>query len=74
MAYTAMGGFDAYVRFQPLSYEDVIAGSLIIKEAGGMITDQIGQKIEMKGNELNTRVVASNGYIHDQILNILKEQ
>ena len=73
MAYTAMGGFDAYVRFQPLSYEDVLAGSLMIKEAGGVITDQNNNLIKMKGNELNTRVVASNGKIHDQILNILKK-
>lgn len=35
LAYTAMGGFDAYARFQPYSLEDVIAGYLLVKEAGG---------------------------------------
>ena len=72
MAYTAMGAFDAYVRFQPLSYEDVIGGSLMIKEAGGKITDQHGNPIEMKGNEPDTRVIASNAKIHDQIIEIVK--
>ncbi len=71
MVYTAMGGFDAYVRFQPLSYEDVLGGSLMIKEAGGKITDQYGNDVEMKGNELDTRLVASNGKIHEQILKVL---
>ncbi|OGM28261.1 hypothetical protein A2962_00030 [Candidatus Woesebacteria bacterium RIFCSPLOWO2_01_FULL_39_61] len=74
MAYTAMGGFDAYVRFQPLSYEDVLGGSLMIKEAGGEITDQHGKGVEMKGNEPDTRLVASNGKIHEYILDILSQK
>src|SRR3989344_2063447 len=65
MAYTAMGAFDAYVRFQPLSYEDVLGGALMIKESGGKLSDQKGRDLDIKGNDLNARVIASNGKIHE---------
>jgi myo-inositol-1(or 4)-monophosphatase len=43
---------------------DIAAGSLIVKEAGGSVTD-----FEGKENYLNSgRIVASNFSIHDEIL------
>jgi myo-inositol-1(or 4)-monophosphatase len=72
MAYTAIGGFDAFVRFSPLVYEDVLGGSLLIEEAGGEVSDQNNKKLDIKGHDLNARVVASNVKIHDQILKIIR--
>lgn len=73
MAYTAMGAFDAYVRFQPLAYEDVLAGSLLIEEAGGQVTDQVGKKLLINGHDLNARVLATNGKIHQEILKVFEK-
>jgi len=64
----ATGRADAYVGIG-LSPWDVAAGSLIINEAGGKLTD-------FEGNEtiLLRRCVASNGKVQNELLNILGEQ
>ena len=47
-----------------LKIMDIAAGSLIVKEAGGSVTD-----FEGKENYLNSgRIVASNFSIHDEML------
>lgn len=67
LSYVAMGRLDGF--WEPkLSPWDVAAGSLIIKEAGGSVTD-------FEGNEYNIyhpNIVASNGKIHKQILKVIQ--
>lgn len=47
---------------------DTGAGSLIITEAGGKVTNEKGRKFHPDQNV----VVASNGHIHQELLNLLK--
>ena len=67
-AYIGCGRCDGFWEIG-LSPWDIAAGSIIIKEAGGIVTDFAGG-----GNFLNTGdVVASNGKIHDHILEIVAD-
>merc|ERR1711933_77068 len=67
-AWVACGRLDAW--FEPdLSPWDSAAGALLVREAGGRITD-------CEGNEyvLGTRpICCSNGKIHDELLAVLRE-
>lgn len=68
ICYTACGRFDGYWELK-LNPWDYAAGSLILTEAGGRITDTQGKKYNlMMGN-----VAASNGKIHKYMLRILKQ-
>lgn len=49
---------------------DFAAGTVIVKEAGGMVTDFEGNEPDLTKDRLN--IVASNGLIHDEILEALK--
>jgi myo-inositol-1(or 4)-monophosphatase len=67
LAYTAIGRFDGFWELG-LSPWDIAGGSIIIEEAGGVITDVLGGK-----NYLSTgNVVAGNKDIHEQMLKIVK--
>jgi myo-inositol-1(or 4)-monophosphatase len=63
LCYVAAGRLDAYYE-KGLHAWDVAAGSLIIKEAGGRITDYRGRELDLEGRE----VVASNGLLHPVLL------
>jgi len=68
LAYTAVGRVDGFWE-DGLSPWDVAAGSFIVQEAGGYVTDYEG-----KDNHIRTgNIVASNPYIHSEILDILKK-
>jgi myo-inositol-1(or 4)-monophosphatase len=47
---------------------DVAAGVLIVREAGGQVTNRYGRPYNLKDNTL----VASNGKIHNEFLSIIK--
>ena len=67
--YTAMGRFDGFWEMN-LSAWDMAAGSLIVEEAGGRITD-------LKGNNFsiyNKNVVASNSLIHKAMIDVIAEK
>lgn len=49
---------------------DFVAGTVIVREAGGEVTDFDGREPDWSKERLN--IVASNGLIHDQILEALK--
>jgi myo-inositol-1(or 4)-monophosphatase len=68
LCYTACGRFDGYWELK-LSPWDQAAGSLIVREAGGKITDFRGKAFNIYGDE----VLATNGLIHRQMMNVLKE-
>jgi len=54
---------------------DQAAGSIVVEEAGGMVTDLAGKKLDFThGRELldNTGVLVSNGALHDAALAALK--
>ena len=49
---------------------DVVAGALLIQEAGGYVTDYCGESWTLESEDL----VATNGSIHDQIIDITHKQ
>ncbi len=63
MAYTARGVFDGFWE-RHLYPWDVAAGSLLVEEAGGKVSDFKGKKFSTRGVE----VLATNGKVHRQIL------
>lgn len=67
LCYTACGRFDGYWELK-LSPWDQAAGSLIVQEAGGKITDFSGNPFDYYGHE----VLASNGFIHQAMQRIIQ--
>jgi len=67
LAYVADGRYDGFWELY-LSPWDVAAGALLVREAGGRVTDGLG------GDDwlLGTSVVASNGLLHAEILRNLQ--
>jgi 3'(2'), 5'-bisphosphate nucleotidase len=54
---------------------DQAAGSLIIEEAGGRVTDLNGVPLDFSAGRLltgNEGVVASNGLLHDAVLDTIQ--
>ncbi len=67
LAYVAAGRFDGYWESE-LAPWDIAAGILMVREAGGYVTDY-DDKNEMFSNG---DIIAGNEYIHKKILGILK--
>ncbi len=63
----ACGRFDGFWELK-LKPWDTAAGSLIVREAGGMVTDFTGGRSGLYDDE----ILASNGRIHEQMLEILR--
>lgn len=68
MVYVACGRFDAFWEYD-LKPWDVAAGAVIVKEAGGTVTDYKGGDKFLFGRE----IVASNGLLHNLILEKIAE-
>jgi myo-inositol-1(or 4)-monophosphatase len=66
LSYVACGRFDGFWEVY-LNPWDVAAGMLILREAGGKMSHYDGSEYSHKGET----VVASNGFIHQDILNLL---
>ena len=67
LAYVACGRFDGF--WEPgLAPWDVAAGWVLVREAGGTVTDYQGGEFRMD----NRRIVASNGIIHCELLGLLQ--
>lgn len=68
LCYTAMGRFDGYweITIHPW---DIAAGMLIVREAGGEVSDLKGGPLSPFGNE----IVASNGKIHNDLVEQLQK-
>lgn len=68
LCYIAAGRFEARLEGL-LGPWDIAAGSLILKQAGGMVTDFSGGDTCYSGRQ----VIASNGILHDELLKIILE-
>lgn len=64
--FVAEGAFDGFWEVA-LNPWDICAGKLIVEEAGGVVTDFNGQKI----NVFSKEILANNRLIHDQMMQIL---
>jgi len=67
MAYVACGRFDGFWE-EGLNPWDVAAGTLLIEEAGGYVTYYDGSKFSI----YTPPICASNGLIHSQMLDVLR--
>lgn len=67
LAYVAAGVFDGFWE-RNLSSWDVCAGSLLVSEAGGLVTTYSGGPFEIAGKE----ILATNGLIHEGMQALLK--
>jgi len=67
LCYVAAGRFDGFweLNLQPW---DMAAGVLVIREAGGKVTDFGGRPINIYGGE----TLASNGFLHEQMLQVIQ--
>jgi len=67
LCYVANGSFEGYYEAFLLPW-DISAGILIVQEAGGKVTTDKNKSYDL--NEDNI-VVATNGYIHEELINTL---
>ncbi len=68
LCYVAAGRFDGFWEWK-LQPWDTAAGWLVVKEAGGLVSDFDGADY----NPWLPRIVATNGHIHAQMLEVLAE-
>ena len=66
LCYLACGRLDAYFQLNLWPW-DVAAGSLLVEEAQGMITNYSGARFEVRGRQL----LASNVHLHAQMISRL---
>jgi 3'(2'), 5'-bisphosphate nucleotidase len=65
---------DVYIHLSPRTKQwDTCAPQLILTEAGGQLSDLFGQPLNYNVPDVQNRngLVASNGVVHDQIINAL---
>src|SRR4030095_4646607 len=67
LCYLACGRFDGYWELK-LSRGDMAAGVLIVREAGGVVSDFSGGPLDLYGPE----ILASNGLLHPSMIDVLK--
>lgn len=68
LAFVAAGRLDGYWEFHLEPY-DMAAGALLVKEAGGKVTDTKNGEDWLFGKQ----IVATNGHIHELIRSELTE-
>tara|TARA_B100000945_G_scaffold83742_1_gene64764 strand:- start:143 stop:943 length:801 start_codon:yes stop_codon:yes gene_type:complete len=68
LCFVAMGRFEVFYEFN-LKPWDICAGAIIAEESGAKVTDWDGSKYPSSGE----RIIASNGYVHDEALNVIRK-
>lgn len=69
LCYVAAGRFDAYYERHVFPW-DIAAGSLIVAEAGGTVTNYRGDGLDLDCGE----IVASNGLLHATVVSVTGER
>lgn len=67
LAYTACGRFDGFWELK-LKPWDMSAGALIVKQAGGVVTDFDNKPWQISSD----RIVAANPQVHQQMISLIK--
>lgn len=69
LCYVACGRVEGYMEYNLQSY-DVAAGTIIVQQAGGKVTDFKGGDNFIFGGE----ILATNGYVHEELREIMSER
>ncbi len=75
MAYVACGRLDGYWEFS-LKPWDVAAGSLIVEQAGGLVSDFEGKRWKNEFNSVfswGKQTLVSNSFIHAEMIRVIKK-
>jgi myo-inositol-1(or 4)-monophosphatase len=70
LSYVASGRLEGLWE-QSINAWDVMAGIILVREAGGTVTDYSGE--ESATLYSGKQILASNGHIHQQMLTVLSE-
>ena len=75
LSYVASGRYDAFLDLRGSRIIDIAASKLILEEAGCIITNKYGQKLNNKLNIYEKAVVvaANNKILHKQMIDILND-
>jgi myo-inositol-1(or 4)-monophosphatase len=68
LAYVAAGRLDAYWE-QKLNRWDCFAGIIMVREAGGLVTDYQGEETGLRAEKV--RLIASNGLVHNELQRVI---
>ncbi len=68
LCYIACGRFDGFWELQ-LNPWDTAAGTVIVKEAGGIVTNYAGGPYSIYDNT----IIATNGHIHQEMVDVLQK-
>lgn len=74
LALIGQGRYDAMLTLRPTWEWDVAAGSLIVEEAGGAVTDQTGAPLEFNREDPRLRGIVAGGAIHAALIGRLAPQ
>ena len=75
LSYVASGRYDAFLDLRGSRIIDIAASKLILEEAGGIITNKYGQKLNnnLSIYEKTIVVAANNKILHKQMIDILND-
>ena len=74
LAELATGAADATFTLTPKNEWDICAGTLLVEEAGGKVTDLAGAPLRFnQPTTLRPGLIASNGALHDALLRLIAE-
>ena len=75
ISYVASGRYDAFIDLRGSRIIDIAASKLILEEAGGIITDKYGEKLNNKLSihERTIVIAANNKILHKQMIDTLND-
>lgn len=73
LSFVANGTFECFLD-KYTSPWDVAAGSLLVEEAGGAVTDWDGSPVNFTADERNVGIIASNGRIHGELRQLYRSE
>lgn len=75
LSYVASGRYDAFLDLRGSRIIDIAGAKLIVEEAGAIVTDKYGEKLNNKLSihERAIVVAANNKILHNQIIDILND-
>lgn len=75
MALVAEGQFDAMLSLRPTWHWDIVAGALLIAEAGGKVSDGAGHNLLFNtSSPRSDGIIAAGTVMHDALINLRKPQ